>query len=160
LLLLAAAAAAGCAETAPGRVGEHPPPPVAAVDHIYPELWPAPVNLDETPGPDGLQASVLFFLRARPLPVTVSGTVELLLFDGRVGRAEAETVKPLLVCTFRGDDLPKHLRRMRAGWGYSFVLPWGKQAPAAPAVTLAVRYLPPEGPPLYSQPVSIPLAPH
>lgn len=163
LLALGACAAAGCGggpATLRARelksVSLTPPSPVERADAV--ELWavpPAAINWDETPGPDGVQVRVFLYMAEQAETVLVKGTVECLLYDGRVPRENLSVAKPMRVWTFTTQDLAtRHLRGM-AGWGYALQLGWGRNVPAASVVTVAARYVPPAGEPVYSAPISI-----
>jgi len=154
---LLAAALAGCAQPDPGKVTARPPRPVDRVDHIYQDLYPAAVSLDDVPGTDGLRTIVTFYRLDRPLPVAVTGKLEFFLFEGRVRREEVEARKPLRVWSFSRAQLARRAARLKPGWGYAFVLSWGKDVPTSRVITLSARYTPPEGPPLYGKPISIPM---
>jgi len=160
-IALAAALAAGAGCGGPGTVksvSRTPPRPVDRVDRI--DLWlvpPAAVNWDDEPGPDGVLAQVFFGQVERPEPVLVKGAVDFLLFEGKVQRADVATKQPFHTWTFTPQELATRLVRSMVGWGYRVELGWGKRVPASPAITLAARYQPKEGPPVYSSPVAIPM---
>jgi len=150
------AATAGC----PGPEGKavvssRPPRPVAVVDVIYIDALPVAMNWDEKPGPDGLEAQVHFYRMDQPLPVTVSGTLELLLFEGKVSAAAAQANRPFHTWSFTTRELAGTLRKDLAGWGYAMRLAWGSPAPAAGMVTLIGRYQASGGEWVYSSPVAV-----
>lgn len=132
-----------------------PPRPVRQIDRIDLYSLPAAVNMDDIPGPDGLKVRVFLFQLAEPAPVTVTGTLEFLLYDGKVPPARLAEARPIHLWSFQQGELARYLTRSMIGWGYSMPLAWGPDAPTAPIVTLAARYMPPAGKPLYSAPIFI-----
>jgi len=130
---------------------------VAQIDKI--ELWMTPgtpVNWDDQPGPDGFQVQVRFYRLppSAPLPLTVQGTVEFLMFDESVAEPEIRTLKPARTWSFSGPTLQECLARSIVGWGYAMRLPW-ETPPAARIVTLAAVYHPPQGPAVWSAPIHV-----
>ena len=133
-----------------------PPNPVDRADAI--DLWavpPAAVNWDDDPAPDGIIAQVFLYQADHPEPVLVKGTLNFLMFEGRVPRAGVATAKPQRIWSYGPTELATRQIRGLVGWGYTAQLGWGRPAPASPAVTFAVRYDPVAGPPLYSAPIVI-----
>ncbi len=114
----------------------------------------AGLNLDDVPGSDGVRVQVLFFQLVQPLPVTVTGTLEFTLFEGKVKLSELHAQRPMQVWKFPPETLPRHLFRSMVGWGYTMELRW-KRPPKTSVVSLAARYVPSEGSPLHSHPVVI-----
>jgi len=133
------------------------PAPVAEIDRIEMLSLPAAVNLDNKPGPDGLRVQTYLFQVGRPQPVPVSGTLEFLLFDRKVGLGELDTVKPSRVWSFGPRDLPNYLTRSMIGWEYAMELRWDDDAPKSDTISLAARYTAPAGRRVYSSPVVIAL---
>jgi len=146
----------GCAQPQSRSVGDRPPAPSDRADVVT--LWaepPAPVNWDDVPGPDGLRGCVYLFQADRALPVTVTGSLEFRLYAGRLTIAAAAKAEPIRVWRFGPDVLPRCLSRGLAGWGYRMVLDWGRDAPNATSLTLVAVYVPPQGPPVASAPISV-----
>ena len=153
---VALCAACGCGPPGGGRgVGSSPPRPVETVDVVDLRAAPVALNWDDQPGPDGVEAYVYLYQQAHPLPVTVDGTLEFLLFEGKVSQGSVRTMNPFCVWPFAGQQLNRHLVRGVAGWMYVVRLPWGTNVPKTEMVTLAVRYHLPKGEPRYSSPVPI-----
>ncbi len=150
------AALSGCEGLGDG----HGPELVANVDQVH-LMVPvqAAIDLDGLPGPDGLLAAVLFTREDRPKPVAVSGTLEIMMFDGRIGTDVIATTKPDHHWTFTASELSHLLGTNEYGMlTYRFVLPWGPTPPKSGVVTLAAKYFPPQGPPVYTDaPVNVPL---
>jgi len=136
-------------------VGGSPPRPVGTVDVVDLRAAPVALNWDDQPGPDGLEAYVYLYQRAHPLPVTVSGKLEFLLFEGRVTQGGVRTMKPFRVWPFAGRQLNSCLVRGVAGWMYVVRLRWGASVPTTDMVTLAARYHPGDDEPRYSSPVPV-----
>lgn len=145
--------AAGC--SADG-LGPNAPEPVAQVDRVHLLLPLNPTaDLDGKPGSDGVMAEVFFERVDRPAGVAVSGTLEVLFYEGVPAPTELAQKEPFHVETFPNATL----RRMEGAWmyGISYRIPvaWGPKPPASKSITLVVRYLPPAGPPTLSRPEAI-----
>jgi len=137
------------------------PPQTPEVDRIGLLALPTALNWDGRPGPDGVQTIVHLFRPPAPQPVLVSGTLEFLLFEGRVSREELTGAKPFHVWPFTAAQLEPYVRRSVFGWGYALRLPWGPRAPQSSSITLAARYTPPgaKAPTVYSAPTTIAMKP-
>lgn len=155
-MVLLSVLVAGCGAPAPtaGPVRQTPPP-VERVDVV--QLWalPTAVNFDDEKAADGVQAQVYLFLADQPMPVTVSGKLELVLYDGTVAPDDLAAAKPLHVWSFEGQTLQPRAHYTVYGWCYTFGdLLWGKDHPTHPTVTLTARYSN-GGRTIYSMPVTI-----
>ena len=158
MLWVMAWAVVGCGSSPQRMAGNRPPRAVDLVDRITMLSLPGAINLDSQPGPDGLRVRVLMFERSQPQPVTAAGQLEYLMFDGRIGPSEFHTREPLQVWRFPAEELPRHLTRSMVGWGYSMELRWSGRTPPGNVVSLAARYVPPNGgPEAYSSPLIISL---
>jgi hypothetical protein len=155
-IALALLAAVGCK---PHNVSERPPPPVTHVDRLVLPTSPQPVNWDQHPGADGLVVQVFGFRVSEPLPVTVKGSMEFLLYEGLPPAEGSHQTPALHTWRFSGDDLPSYLVRAAWGWGYAMRLGWGEKAPKTTSATLRARYVPPTGPVVEAKPVIIPVGP-
>jgi hypothetical protein len=154
-LILAAAIMGGCGSM---RKGVSPTPPKPVDRAIAIDLWavpPAAINWDDVPGPDGVQVNVFLYQADRAEPVLVKGTIEFTMFEGRRPREGLEAAQPLRQWKYTEQELATREIRGPAGWGYAAQLGWGKDVPKSAVVTLLVRYLPPQGPPVSSAPVVI-----
>ena len=160
LLLCGASMLCGCP---PGQqaVGPAPPAPVDVVDSV--NLWvrPTAMNWDDQPGPDGVQVQVYFFRRddEHKLPLTVSGSVDMILYEGNVKRSEISSAKPFHTWRFSPAQMKGFLARGMVGWCYTLTLPWGTNAPRADTVPLTARSTAPAGATLHAAPASISLGP-
>lgn len=147
---------AGCDQPT-NVVTNSPPRPVTNIAAMLLEISPpVPLNWDERPGPDGVQARLYFFGRG-DLPVTVSGGLDVMLYEQNPQRSIPEAIsdKPFKTWTYTGADLNRALIRTRIGWGYVLQLGWGADVPQTPKIVLRARYRSPEGPMLLSDPVTI-----
>ncbi len=151
VVLLAALLAGGCGPQRPPDM----PPSVARIDQIVLQATPTPVNLDDQPGVDGLQARAYLFLAGEDQPVPVDGALEFMMFDNVRTRLEIRQIQPLRSWRYAERTLEARLRKSMFGWGYEVQLPWGPEPPPCARVTLAVRHVPPDGPPTWSQPMTI-----
>ncbi len=155
LLSLLAAGIAGCDAQSRSRRLSRPPKPVARVDRIEVLSTPVALNFDNRPGPDGVAVKVYLFRVDRPEPVTVRGKLEIMLYDEKVSSIDLHTREPFHVWRLGPDELAMYLSRGIVGWRYAMDLRWGSPRPRSGTISLAVRYLPPEGPSVYSDPVVI-----
>ena len=160
VFLVPLAAMVGCQDFGKVRVPGRPPRPVDRVDEIIVQLTPpTAMNWDDTPGPDGLQARVHFFRADEDLAVTIRGTLELALYEGRVGDRALVDEKPFRTWKYEGDVLRSHLEKTLVGWGYGMRLGWGHQPPASGSVTVLARYHSQEGQVKTSRPLHVALEP-
>ena len=160
LVVLAAAAwAAGCASgcTPSARtVSATAPRPADKADAI--NLWatpPAAINWDDLPGPDGVQLRVFLFQAEQPQSVLVKGTLEFMMYAGRVQSTNLESAQPLRTWTFTSQELATRQIRDMVGWGYFVRLGWGLKQPTAATITVTAKYVPPAGDPVFAAPISI-----
>lgn len=158
-LLLMAAGTGGC-QTTPVTVSSLPPRPVDRVDNVALRISPPmPLNWDDMPGLDGLQAQVNLFQLDQPLSVTVEGSLEFLLYEGRGTEQALAGGEPFRTWTFEGPQLRRCLGRSMFGWGYVMRLGWGSTPPKSPSVTLVARYRPVSGRDLSSDPLHLAIVP-
>lgn len=150
--LFAALLAGGCG---PPSQPTDLPPAVVRIDQIVLQAMPTPVNLDDQPGVDGLQARAYLFHEGADQPVPVEGALEFMMFDNVRTRLEIRQIEPLRSWRYAGQTLEARLGKSMFGWGYEVQLPWGLEPPSCARVTLAVRHVPPDGPPTWSQPMTI-----
>lgn len=156
VLVLCGAWFAGCAAAArTGAVAAKPPAPVSRVDVVVAEAVPMAVSWDERPGPDGVRVRVTMFRTDLPQPVIGEGSLEFLLFAGQAGGIDPTSAEPFRSWRFSCQELRPSLARSIVGWGYSVSLGWGDRPPRTPTVSLFVRYIPLQGDPVWSKPVSI-----
>lgn len=135
------------------------PDPVAQVDQVN-LMVPvqAAVSLSGQGGPDGLLAAVLFTRDDHPKPLAVSGTLTLMMFDGRVNVEQITSSKPAHQWSFTASELSRMLGTNEYGmYTYRLVLPWGPTPPRNTIITLVAKYIPPQGPPVYSAPINVPI---
>jgi hypothetical protein len=152
-LVLLALVAGGCAPESKG-----PPAPVAVVDVVQLDASPpTALSWDESPGPDGVQVLVRMYRVSedKTETVTVSGTLEFLLFEGIVPPDALSRAQPFHTWTYEGPELRQFVIRNLGLWGYGLRLGWGGHVPRSDKVTLTARYTPPSGQPLYARPIII-----
>jgi|WetSurMetagenome_2_1015567.scaffolds.fasta_scaffold16777_2 hypothetical protein len=152
---LALLVAIGCGPTRNDFV---PPSPVQEVDAI--ELWanpPVAVDWNNVPGPDGVRVSAFLYQNrsGRVKAVLVDGTIDFLLYDGRIDDADLARAKPMQTWSFTGPDLAALEVRGPPGWGYAVQLGWGSNVPKSSRVTLVLRYTSLDGFVAYSRPLVI-----
>lgn len=137
-----------------------PPPPRDWADKQILMVSPKPtVNLDARPGSEGVRFQAYFFMADKGKPVAVSGSLNVLMFEGREKAEAVGRVEPYKVWEFSPAELPDHLVRTRWGWAYDLTLIWGLKAPQRPLVTIIGIYKSPDGRQLVSEPIIIPIGP-
>lgn len=150
---------AGCGAPTPDGDLATPPAPVAQVSQVDLQVMPTAINFDDRPGPDGLRAMVFLYQvhsDGKVETVLGEGTLELVLFDGRIEESAILSTAPLHVWKFTSPELRPFSRRGMVGWGYGFPqLLWGQDAPTKSVVTLVARFTG-AGRTVYSAPVAIP----
>jgi hypothetical protein len=116
---------------------------------------PIGLNLDNTPGPDGFEAKIFFNDGRNPKPVPVrKGALEILMFDGTL-RAGGEGVQPLKTWRFSMEELAALEFKSKIGTGYNFTLAWGENKPTRQNISVAARYIPSAGEPIFSAPSTV-----
>ena len=149
LTLSLALAASGCSSLSGGG---------RAVGELHLFGVSAPLNLDTRPGPDGvgvrLYASVAGGTEGIPIR---EGMLEVLMFDGSVSTAAARSHEPLKIWNFDAKALTAFEGKTSLGLGYQLALRWTPAVPRQQAVTIIARYLPPEGPEVWSTSNIVPL---
>ncbi len=161
--LLTLGALAGCVE--PGR--PQVPPAVAQVDEVILLTRVNPLRtIGEGESPNAIALEVFFEKAGQPGGVPVSGSLEVLIFEGRVPPEELLTRRPFHVETYtnamlreRPDSTLREGISPRLGVSYRGAVPWGEKAPAAALLTVAARYIPPRGSPVISAPITFPRVP-
>lgn len=156
LAVLSAAGLMGC-DGQPNT----PPQPVDFADAIALRAMPSAINLDDSPGADGLMVRVeLYRDRGKVELLTVKGALEFSLYEGVVGSATPGKVKPFRTWRYAGKELERFLAPDYGCWGYTVPLNWGRPGPSTSSVTVTARYVPPRGRPMAADPVSIRIRPH
>lgn len=148
LILFAAATLPGC------LVDDGLPGPVDVVAGMEMQVNPSPVDWRGDPRADGIEVQIRLYREKPVQAVTVTGTLELLLYQGVVPARKIAQLKPLRTWSFSGAPLRKHARPDMTGCHYVLQLDWGTEAPPAGDLTIIARYRPPEGRWLYSEPNS------
>lgn len=117
---------------------------------------PMALNLDDTPGADGLAVKIFAISAASPKPVPIpNGKLEILLFDGTTTAGDSYNPDPLHIWTFTADDLKAFMFTKAIGSGYDLLLVWGANQPKQSRVTIVARYTPVKGPPIASGPNAV-----
>ena len=160
LLLSLFLAAAGCVTSGPqARPAPKEPSSKARVDELDLVAMPVAVNLESKLGLNGIQVKIYAgdLRRPKTQPIT-EGTLEILMFEGLVGDSFDQTNRCRHLWSFPARDLLTSALTTSVGTGYLFPLAWGKDRPRADKITVVARYLPPQGPVIYSAPsyISIP----
>ena len=157
-LLVPVLGAAGCDGL---RDRKKQPAPVAQVDKVELRMPLQPlVDLDGRPGYDGLICEVRFYRLEEARSVPVTGALELLLYQGRVGRVDLGRTQSFCAATYTRREMLGMEGIDRFGLlSYRIPLAWGPKPPESSVVTLVARYVPPQGRPVYSDPTSVSLGP-
>jgi hypothetical protein len=129
------------------------------VDVVDLFVSPAPLDFDGQLGSDGLVARVLFFQWRQSQAVPAQqGRLVLVLFAGSVGPAKLSEGVVLAQWPFEPAALRQLARPSAVGPVYNLALPWrdGRRPPVS-LVTLAARYEPAQGQPIWSRPATLSL---
>ena len=155
--------AAGCVTSGPrAKPAPKEPSSKARVDELDLVTMPVAVNLESKLGLSGIQVKIYASDSQRPKPHAITdGTLEILMFEGLVGDSFDQTNRCRHLWSFPARDLLTSAVTTTVGTGYLFPLAWGKDRPRADKITVVARYLPPQGPVIYSAPsyISIPPPP-
>lgn len=117
------------------------------------------VDVDGRPGPDGFGVRLYAsHRRAKEATPIESGTLELMMFDGRLAGGELEAATPLKTWRFAAQELKARAQKTEIGTSYRFILSWGAQRPTKGTITIVARYEPLRGRPVRSGPGTIPMA--
>ncbi len=134
--------------------------PSPRVDKIELEMAPYAVNLDNRPGPDGVEVKVRLYNLDQPLAFGLQqGAIEFLLFEGRVKDEDIAEVEPFYSWHFSAADFQAARRNTLVGTQHAIVLNWSGQTPRGTTLTLAARIPRPSAGPLYARPVFLSTAP-
>jgi hypothetical protein len=132
------------------------------IDELDLVTMPVAVNLESKLGLNGIEVKIYACDYQRPKPQPIKeGTLEILMFEGLVGDSFDQTNRCRHLWSFPARDLVTSAVSTTVGTGYLFPLAWGKDRPHADKITVVARYLPPQGPMIYSAPsyISIPPPP-
>jgi len=125
--------------------------PAKGISEIHLFAVPLAINTDATPGADGFAVKVYAVDRFKPKPTAIAeGTLDILMFDGLLPGRAIGTNTPLQVWSYAADQLPLYLHRGTIGDAYEFTPLWTTNRPHADQITVAARYRPPSGDPLFS----------
>jgi hypothetical protein len=141
-----------------GWVGCSSPPSARSGDIQEINLLSAPMalNFDSLPGPDGVSLRIYVGNAREPKCLSItSGTLEVLLYDGLVSADKLATTRPLHLWKYSADELGRLAQRTSVGWSYVLTPLWGADKPTVNRATVVARYVPAQGPGIYSSPVSI-----
>jgi hypothetical protein len=159
-LLAATAALAGCQNGGMSSLFSGQPGGVTKIDRVQFILTPpAPVNWDSEPGLDGFLARVYCWRMDEKLAVPVDGTLEMVLYEGRLSAGELAGKEPFQTWTLKDSQLEACLGKSLFGWGYSLELGWGKHVPTAATVTLIARHRSARGVVTASEPMNVAMGP-
>jgi len=143
LCLLLTACASKSGATSPGSR--------TTINELNLLAMPVAVNLDDTPGADGVVLKLFAANRGHPrtLPLR-SGTLEIAAYPGTP--SPAALPEPFHLWTFTPADLKPCEITTRLGTGYSLTLNWMPQILSSNRVTIIARYLPMHSAPVISAP--------
>ena len=147
-----------------GQPGSSPTSVVVApsprVDKIELEMAPFALNLDNQPGPDGVQVKVRLYNLDQPRAFSLQqGAIEFILFDGRVKDEDIAEIEPFYTWYFSAADFQATGRNTLVGIQHAIVLNWAGHTPRGTSLTLAARIPRPNAAPLYARPVFLSTAP-
>jgi len=179
LLVSALFAFAGCKTTdqaknptpsrAPMRSGSQIPAataPVVAPSPFIDKLMlmvapPSAINWDEKPGPDGVRVKIYLFQGngAKGAIGLKKGTIELMLFDGRITIGQIDEAVPTHRWRYTAAQLKGALNKTQGGYAYGLALPFEQKVPQKDIITVWARIPRPEGGPIRSRPVHLTMTP-
>jgi len=114
---------------------------------------PNALNWDGEPGPDGVRARLFLFAGGQSDAAQLQrGSVDFLLFEGRVAESQIAGTPPYHLWSFTASEFAASAGQGLIGWCYEPTLAWGKHVPRTNTITLVVRINQPGLPPLYSAP--------
>ena len=120
-----------------------------SVIHLF--GMPVALNLDPTPGPDGIGIRIYASAPGVDQGIEIrQGSLEVLMLDGVVTEAQAKAAKPRKVWSFTSTALRSFAGKTSLGSGYQLALRWGKEAPPTSVVTIIARYRSPRGQEVWS----------
>lgn len=122
------------------------------------ESLPAAVNLDSTPGADGVYVRLRMYevVGGQPRAATLRrGHVEFILFEGRVKDSEIAAAEATHIWRRSARVMAQYGQRVLVGTQYELQLSWQDSPPFTRDITLTARLLRPNQPPLYARPVHI-----
>ena len=151
LALALAGGLAGCQAGQTGGLLATPPAVTDRADYLLLQVMPVAVDWDGRPGPDGLELSALLFQSEAKMPVLGDGTMEFAIYEGILTNQQIAQAKPFYQWRFTTAELVQAQQRTQVGWG--------DRVPRTGSVTLTARFVPKNGPPVYSSPVVIPMGP-
>jgi hypothetical protein len=133
--------------------------PKGTIDQLHLLVTSVALNMDGKPGADGVGVRVYASHRgsSEATPI-MSGSLEILMFDGQVPFDELPKHQPLRSWTYPAAELKPHLQKTAIGSSYAFAAVWGNEKPKGDRVTVVARYRPETGSLVYSAPGSIPLS--
>ena len=121
------------------------------VDQLNMLAIPVALNFDQRPGPDGFVVKVYAGNRNRPRPVSIlSGTLELLMYDGILKSPGLNTAKPRRTWKYTSEELQAHVLKSSIGICYQLAPQWGETKPLGEKISVVAHYTSPEGLSLYS----------
>lgn len=146
-----------------GRTIQPMPEPAARVDRLSVLTSPAPINLDDQPGADGMEIHLYMYKTEPPdrvLPAApTDGHVEIFLYDGRAQISDIDRRTALKQWTFTAEQLQRFRARDVLGINYAMQLAWGDNHPQAKSITLIIRYVDPTGRIVYAAPTHLAIRP-
>lgn len=158
--VLALSACPGCVSDAPtGSRAARRVTPRGGIEEINVLAIPVGLNLDEKPGLDGFVIKIYASNRTRPKPMLLEeGTIDVLMFDGIPGITTDRSALALRVWNYTAKEMEQFETRTSIGMSYQLALTWGEAKPASNKISILVRYTPPGGVPITSQPSIISIA--
>lgn len=129
------------------------------IDSLHLLVTSVALDLDKLPGPDGVGVRIYASRKDSTEAVPImSGTLEILMFDGSVSADQVASVEPIKKWSYPAETLKKYVQKTSIGTSYRFAALWGDAKPKDARVTVVTRYIAPDGKQIYSAPGSVPLA--
>lgn len=139
----------GCA--AAGDAGEDADESLVTAINV--QTAPTAVNWDGVPGPDGLQVRLFLFGADGAESKRFSrGSIDFMLFEGRISDAQVLTTEPLVKWSFTAKEMEAVGGQGMVGWSYEPRLGWGSHVPKTRSISLVVRVRQPDAKAILSPP--------
>lgn len=120
------------------------------------------INWDQNPGPDGVRVKIYLWQNdgKKINAVTLKrGTIELLLYDGRLKIHQLPDSTPIQQWRYSADQMKQAVNKRPVGSVYGWALAFGQKLPKSDIITVSARILHPGGAPMYAQPVHLTMKP-
>jgi hypothetical protein len=140
--------------------GSQPAPATTqAIREINLLIQPVALNLDANPGADGIALKVFAVAEGSPKAVPIrKGALDIEAYDGTLEAGQPSG--SFHTWHFEPADLAPHQFNTALGTGYNLTLSWAPKVLRRDRVTVAARYVAPDGQAVVSAPIAIAATSH